>query len=215
VAVGHDHLRHGNGEPVTKITLQDGRLVLRDGKAATGEECCCPATPCEECECENGWPVSMYGFEDPDGNGVTLCEGDCNDAGTGPADCPGGGAATLHFFVSSSPGTAAFYQRTDWPACDEFGNRGVASEIIANLSLEQCLDGKLLFLVTYQAGPAGGLGCGAAWRVEAVLDSNGCPTQLKSYGDDELINPLDPCPEGYEIQTPAATFGPCRGNPLP
>jgi hypothetical protein len=46
VVLDHD-LRHGNGEPMTTITTQDGKIVFRDGRVGTGQECCCETeTPC-------------------------------------------------------------------------------------------------------------------------------------------------------------------------
>jgi hypothetical protein len=35
---------------VTRITLQDGKIVLRDGKVGTEEACCCGACECVECD---------------------------------------------------------------------------------------------------------------------------------------------------------------------
>lgn len=40
MAVGYRNLLNGDFS-MTRITLQDGRLVLRDGKIATGQACCC------------------------------------------------------------------------------------------------------------------------------------------------------------------------------
>jgi hypothetical protein len=40
VVLSHD-LRHGNGEPMTTITTQDGKIVFRDGRVGTGQGCCC------------------------------------------------------------------------------------------------------------------------------------------------------------------------------
>jgi hypothetical protein len=38
------HLRHSNGITVTALTVQDGKLVLRDGKLGSGDGCCCGPT---------------------------------------------------------------------------------------------------------------------------------------------------------------------------
>lgn len=54
VAVGDCHLFNG-GKLMPRITVQDGRLVLRDGKIGTGQACCCgecqcTGSPAESCE---------------------------------------------------------------------------------------------------------------------------------------------------------------------
>jgi len=47
VVLGH-HLRHGDGEPMTLITLQDGKVVLREGKVGTEQACCCGECPASQ-----------------------------------------------------------------------------------------------------------------------------------------------------------------------
>lgn len=39
--VQHIHLRYGDQHAMTLITFQDGKVVMRDGKVGTGQECCC------------------------------------------------------------------------------------------------------------------------------------------------------------------------------
>lgn len=65
---------------MTKITLQDGRVVLRDGKIGTEQACCCG----EECvcpaDCVDGLQISL-------GNEPTCAGGFYSDF----LDCTGGG----------------------------------------------------------------------------------------------------------------------------
>jgi hypothetical protein len=54
---------------VTRITIQDGRLVLRDGKVGTEQACCCGEDPCiPGCECLSvsacGWGTSGNDLSD-------------------------------------------------------------------------------------------------------------------------------------------------------
>lgn len=79
----------------TRLAFQDGKLILRDGKAAVGEECCCRETVCDE-TC--GWPrflsVTVAGFPDgyywasrnsgqpPTGGGFEPACGEGADAGS-------------------------------------------------------------------------------------------------------------------------------------
>jgi len=87
---------------MTLITLQDGKLVLRDGKVGTGAACCCGASGCccvagnpdsasttqEECEaCETSFMCGDF----VDGEQVVYpvddcseCPGFCYDETTGP-----------------------------------------------------------------------------------------------------------------------------------
>jgi hypothetical protein len=77
---------------MTQITLQDGKLVLRDGKVGTGEACCCDQADLPLCSC--GWFAFADGFPiDPDtcqcpeilGGGITDSEGGaCSPCPTTP-----------------------------------------------------------------------------------------------------------------------------------
>ena len=81
MAVGDDYLQHFYGEPMTapRIALQDGKLVLRDGKVGTGAGCCCDEEECcslnadadaqpsvsvtdSGCPCEQGSLDGEYAF---------------------------------------------------------------------------------------------------------------------------------------------------------
>lgn len=78
MAVGYGQLHHGDIEPMTapRLTFQDGKLVIKDGKAATGQECCCKLA----CECVRTSSAL---------SGKTLT---CSVTGEffagGPGDCP-------------------------------------------------------------------------------------------------------------------------------
>jgi len=52
VVLGHS-LRHGNLYPMTKITIQDGKIVMRDGKIGTEQQCCCQGC---RCQCSSDGP---------------------------------------------------------------------------------------------------------------------------------------------------------------
>ena len=54
VVLGHD-LRNCNGKPMTKITIQDGKVVMRDGKVGTEQACCCE----QQCPCELPLPENV------------------------------------------------------------------------------------------------------------------------------------------------------------
>ena len=58
VAVGDCDLLDG-GKLMPRITVQDGRLVLRDGKVGTGQGCCCQEP---DCDC-TGNPPSECGID--------------------------------------------------------------------------------------------------------------------------------------------------------
>jgi hypothetical protein len=49
---------------MTKITLQGGKAVLRDGKVGTEQECCCPQCVCGDCPENLGFSVTFYGTRD-------------------------------------------------------------------------------------------------------------------------------------------------------
>jgi len=49
---------------MTKITLQDGRVVMRDGKVGTEQECCCKQCVCGDCPESLGFSVTFYGTRD-------------------------------------------------------------------------------------------------------------------------------------------------------
>ena len=49
---------------MTKITLQDGKVVLRDGKVGTEQECCCKQCVCGDCPESLGFSVTFYGTRD-------------------------------------------------------------------------------------------------------------------------------------------------------
>ena len=79
MAVGHGQLHDGDIEPMTapRLTFQGGKLVIKDGKAATGEECCCDSRCSCSCECE--WTVTINGIaietHNPFLNPVAVCSG--------------------------------------------------------------------------------------------------------------------------------------------
>jgi len=73
---------------MTLITLQDGKVVLREGKVGTEQACCCGeeekcSGPCDdsedcdpECFCEDGECVECRSSEDCD-EGLACCDGKC------------------------------------------------------------------------------------------------------------------------------------------
>lgn len=72
---------------MTRITLQDGKVVLRDGQVGTEEACCCDdekcSGPCDDsedcdpgCFCEDGECVECRSREDCD-EGLACCDGKC------------------------------------------------------------------------------------------------------------------------------------------
>lgn len=78
MAVGYGQLHHGDIEPMTapRLTFQDGKLVIKDGKAATGQECCCKLA----CECVRTSSAL---------SGKTLtCSVEGQFFAGGPGDCP-------------------------------------------------------------------------------------------------------------------------------
>lgn len=48
---------------MTKITIQDGRIVLRDGKVGTESACCCVLCKCDACPETLGFTVTFYGVK--------------------------------------------------------------------------------------------------------------------------------------------------------
>ena len=58
---------------MTQITVQDGKLILRDGKVGTGAECCCESVSCSgvafgfrlgDLGGEDIWPCGCEGLQD-------------------------------------------------------------------------------------------------------------------------------------------------------
>lgn len=54
---------------MTKIVLQDGKVLLVDGKVADGTACCC-VTPCVCPECDEGVTLDVDGVESECSDGV-------------------------------------------------------------------------------------------------------------------------------------------------
>lgn len=125
------HLRHGDG--MTLITVQDGKIVLRDGQVGTEQACCCeqeddcndpsipsrnPSPGCcgeiidllENGECPGGWESNLF-----DGKCHRVrCIDRCCDCGKGPFP--------THFVGSGCTPCEDFTQFTECgecPQCDE------------------------------------------------------------------------------------------------
>jgi hypothetical protein len=201
---------------MTTIMSLGGKLLLRQaplgGFVLASSQACCEDCLCGACGCENGFPVSFFGFDDPTGLGVRVCDGECNEDQDGPAVCGDRGTVVLQTFTNPTPGTAGFYTLTEWAPCSEGG--GIVREINAQVSITECVSGVQFFQVDFTIGN-GAVGCFEVYRAKAVLDESGCVIDLEPSGNWELTSEGKPCPDGLAIDLPSPSFGSCRDNPLP
>jgi hypothetical protein len=201
---------------MTTIMTLGGKPLLRQaplgGFVLASSQACCEDCLCGACDCENGFPVSFFGFNDPTGVGVRDCEGECNENQDGPAVCGDRGTVILQTFINPNPGTAGFYTLTEWAPCSEGG--GIVRGIGAEVSIAECVSGVQFFQVDFSIGNSVG-GCFEVYRAKAVLDESGCVIDLEPPGDWVLVSEAKPCPDGLEIELPSPSFGSCRDNPLP
>ena len=61
MVLGHD-VRYIDGEPMTLITFDGGKVVLRDGKVGTEQACCCSAVCGDNCLDTVTVDVSVAGY---------------------------------------------------------------------------------------------------------------------------------------------------------
>jgi hypothetical protein len=202
---------------MTTIMSLGGKLLLRQaplgGFVLSSSQACCEDCLCGACDCENGFPISFFGFTDPTGLGVNICDGECNENQDGPAVCGDRGTVVRQTFFSPRPGTAGFYTLTEWAPCSEGG--GIVRQITAFVTFDVCVSGVQFFLVSFSISGTAAFGCFEVWRAKAVLDESGCVIGLEASGNWELESEFKPCPDGLEIDLPSPSFGPCRDNPLP
>ena len=74
VVLGHD-VRYIDGEPMTLITFDSGKVVMRDGKVGTEQECCCDDEPCVCPPCSDEFSFSVAWA------GLTATTTTCFDGG--------------------------------------------------------------------------------------------------------------------------------------
>lgn len=201
---------------MTTIMTLGGKPLLRQaplgGFALASSQACCEDCLCGACDCENGFPISFLGFNDPTGLGVNICDGECNENQDGPAACGDRGTVIRQTFLNSFNGTQGFYTLTEWAPCSEGG--GIVRQIVAEVSIAECVSGVQFFQVSFSIGN-GAAGCFEVYRAKAVLDESGCVIDLEPRGDWVLLSEAKPCPDGLEIELPSPSFGSCRDNPLP
>jgi len=175
---------------MTKITLQDGRVVMRDGKVGTEQECCCKQCVCGDCPESLGFSVTFYGTRDgtltfthpytpPGGSAsIALCDrvGDSTSYALGLVH----DEALAVGFLNIASASISF---ACGPAVDGVGRSwyvNINGRILVNAAGDQ-----------------------VAYSYEAVVDfceSNGLPVidtdrlTVTNCADDATGLPLDPCP---------------------
>jgi hypothetical protein len=131
---------------VTRITLQDGKIVLRDGKVGTEEACCCGCAACPYCSAScleivlSGWSGSVSGCDCADINGTYLLSRGTGVAPTATVtvtDSTGSGAviqATLAF----NPATGTFFvtSATVISAGDDYSSEASAAVSLVGGTVE-------------------------------------------------------------------------------
>jgi len=177
---------------MTKITLQGGKVVLRDGKVGTEQECCCQQSQCVCGDCpENlGFSVTFYGTRDgtltfthpytPPGGAASIALCDRVEDSTSYALTLVHDEALAIGFLNIASASISF---ACGPAVDGVGRSwyvNIAGRILVNAAGDQ-----------------------VAYSYDSVVDfceSNGLPVidtnrlTVVQCADEFTNQPLDPCP---------------------
>jgi hypothetical protein len=205
---------------VTRITLQDGKIVIREGKVGTEQECCCEkcAGPCDE---ENPCPA---GCSCVDGECVQIpcdqCENECvmflhGRTGVDGIFNPDGSFETWGVF-----GLGGFWGSAEAPPAqpDDRTDKGYALSV-GNIT---CVAGEW---VIAEIGGGGQVRAQASsfWEglsgiqtlhnytnVRVIVDELGCPSGLELGNFD-----IQQGPNGPSIHTPLTPDIVIDCNPFP
>jgi hypothetical protein len=194
---------------MTRITLQNGQIVLRDGKIGTEQACCCKKCegPCDE--------------ENPCPEGCACVDGECVDGGEAPCDnCP-----CLSFTLNGRdvtafaeceppdcgipPGGTLTYWGTGWvPGCFMVGVQTETSLKRVIICISGCGEDGEWILNDVLSDAVEGPGVNLQWswpNARITKDENGCPNGIdlgeRVETGDGGITPIEPvfgfqpCPE--------------------